>query len=234
MRVWGRDARGFESRAPGGFAMVDPYTGEVLTTQYVPGHQSFAGALLSSVFALHFGSFGGTPVKAMYFILALLGAWLFYSGNVLWVEARRKTAKKTKVAAPEQARAVRRMASLTVGVCVGSMIGISAMLVATKAGVEEVSGLRVVYYSIWFSSVGWSFFRGPGRASVELLSILSMATLAIPLSSALGTVRLGWAHADTVGVDVVAAAMGLGFAVMASKTARRVYGGPLDSVWSAR
>ena len=39
---------------------------------------------------LHFGEFGNAWVAWLYFLLGLGGAFLFWSGNLLWVESRRK------------------------------------------------------------------------------------------------------------------------------------------------
>ncbi|WP_242390503.1 PepSY-associated TM helix domain-containing protein [Pararhodospirillum photometricum] len=137
VRVWGQDPQGIASRALGGFVAFNPYSGAVLTTEYLPGHQSAAQTTISSFFALHFGSYGGTPVKVMTFVLGLAGAWLFYSGNLLWIEARRK----------RQGRDVRILANLTVGVCLGCLCGIAATMGAAKwlqgGGRISPSGMRV-------------------------------------------------------------------------------------------
>ncbi|WP_313759694.1 PepSY-associated TM helix domain-containing protein, partial [Diaphorobacter nitroreducens] len=69
---------------------------------------------ISSFFALHMASFGGTAVLWLYFLLGLAGAWLFYSGNLLWVETRRKAQRKgvgTSGALPEQRRDTALMAA---------------------------------------------------------------------------------------------------------------------------
>ena len=65
--------------ALGAFAIrvVEPQT-------FTPGT-----TLLRGLTSLHFGDFGHLAVKWLYFILGMAGAFLFYSGNLLWVEARR-------------------------------------------------------------------------------------------------------------------------------------------------
>ncbi len=245
VRVWGRDARALEHRALGGFAMVDPYGGRVVSTEYLPGHQSAAATVLTSIFALHFGSYGGEPVKWLYFLLALLGAWLFYSGNLLWIESRRRKAKTRVIdgAVPVQRRDTRLMASATVGVCLGAVSGISLTIVSAKWLHGHVADLnachRIVYYVAFFAALGWSFHRGGARASVDLLRVAAATTLAIPLTTLLAALvpSLGmWAHTarGTLGVDATAFAMALAFAWMSRAAARRVNAGPADSVWSAR
>jgi uncharacterized iron-regulated membrane protein len=245
VRVWGHDARALEHRALGGFAMVDPYSGRLVSTDYLPGRQGAAATVLTSIFALHFGTYGGTPVKWMYFLLALLGAWLFYGGNLLWIESLRRKAKKRVAngAIPLQRRDTRLMASATVGVCLGAVCGISLTIVAAKwlhGHVADLNGWhRVVYYVTFFAALGWSFFRGGARASVDLLRMAAASTLAIPVTTVLAALFPSsgmWAHMtpDALGVDATALAMSLAFAWMARSAARRVYEGPADSVWSAR
>lgn len=241
--VFGHSTRGsIEQRALGGLAMVDPYSGQLISTAYLPGQQSVSEAVLSSLFALHFGSFGGVPVKWMYFVLALLGAWLVYSGNLLWIESRTRKAKKSIAlgAIPAQRRDVRLLASATVGVCLGAVCGISSTICAAKWLHGHVGDLnewhRIVYYAAFFSAIAWSFYRGAARASVELLRAAAILTLGVPLTTLMAALvpALGmWADAEVLGVDLTALALGLAFVVLARKVARRVDTGRRDSVWSA-
>ncbi|EGJ10919.1 PepSY-associated TM helix domain-containing protein [Rubrivivax benzoatilyticus] len=242
VRIWGRDAATVSPRVPGGFAVLDPYTGRVLSTDYLPRRQTTAFTAISTVFALHFATFGGTPLQWMYFVLGLAGAWLFYSGNLLWVESRRK-ARRGDVPLPAQRRDVRAMAALTVGVALGCVVGISATLVAGKWLYGRVEDLtlahQLVYYAVFFGAIAWAFVLGAARASVHLLWAAAAATAAIPATTlaawALPTLGL-WAHGSgaALGVDLTAAAGALVFVVMARATARRVRAGAEDSVWSGR
>ena len=94
VRVWGKDPQGVSPRAVGGFAALDPYSGKLLSADALSGTQNTPNLFISSFFALHMASFGGAVVPWLYFLLGLAGAWLFYSGNLLWVESRRKAQRK--------------------------------------------------------------------------------------------------------------------------------------------
>ncbi|MEN3112055.1 PepSY-associated TM helix domain-containing protein [Uliginosibacterium paludis] len=240
VRVWGNDAAGLSPRAMGGFVALDPWTGKVLSRDFLPGAQEAASLTLSSFFALHFATFGGTPVRWMYFVLALAGAWLFYSGNLLWVESRRKAQRRGE-AVPAQRLDTRLLAAATVGVCMGCVAGISFSMVAGKWLYGHVADLNSwhwrVYYLVFFMSLAWAFLRGPARAAMELPALAAAATLAIPLTSLLGALvpALGWwAHTSgpALGVDLTALALGLSLVWMQRATARRVRQGSADSVWS--
>lgn len=241
--VFGHDSRRLEQRSLGGMAIVDPYSGRIVTTAYLPGHQSGAETLLASLFAMHFASYGGMPVKWTYFALGLLGAWLVYSGNLLWIESRRRSARKLAAGAvPAQRRDTRIMAAASIGVCLGAVCGISLTIACAKWLHGHVADLntwhRGVYYAAFFAAIGWSFYRGGARASVDLLRVAAATTLVIPLTTLLAAAfpALGmWSHgtAAALAVDATALLIGLAFVWLARATARRVYEGPRDSVWSA-
>lgn len=235
VRVWGDDPRYLVRRH--GFLVLDPATGNVVSTEYLPGHQGRWGATVSAFFALHFGSFGGALVRWSYFVMGLAGAFLFYSGNLLWVEARRRTERRA--AGPvTQTRAVTLMAAATVGVSLGAAAGLSATIAAGRwlSALDSINtGHLVIYYAVFLSACAWAFWRGAGRAGYELLWLAAGTTAAIPATSLLGFVIPGlWVSGAGLGVDAVAL-MGAGaFALMARAAARRAENGPADSVWSAR
>ncbi len=241
VRVWGKDPRAVSPRARGGFVAIDPYSGRIVNRDYLPGAQSAANLWISSFFALHMAAFGGVTVQWLYFLLALAGAWLFYSGNLLWIETRRKSADRKTGAIPAQRRDTRLMAAATVGVCLGSVCGISLMIVAAKWLNGHVAGLdgwlRGLYYTSFFASIAWAFLRGGAIAGVQLLWTAAAVTLAIPLTSLVGALWPAsglWAHtsAAALAVDGTALVAALGFAGMARASARRVRDGARDSVWA--
>lgn len=243
VRVWGHDPSAHSPRSAGGFVALDPYSGKVVNADFLPGRQNLPNAVVASFFALHFGAYGGTPVQWMYFLLGLAGAWLFYGGNLLWLETRRrKAARASDGIPPAQRREVRWMASATVGVCLGAVGGISLSIVAAKWLHGRVDDLatwhRIIYYSVFFSALAWAFCRGAAQAAIHLLWLAAAGTFAIPLTSLLAWLlpALGmWAHGSSaaLGVDATALAGSLGLAWLARTTTRRVRHGPADSVWSA-
>jgi uncharacterized iron-regulated membrane protein len=244
VRVWGDDPTTFSPRFVGGFVAIDPYSGKITNSDYLPGRQATPLAIVGSFFALHFATYGGTAVQWMYFLLGLAGAWLFYGGNLLWIESRRiKVARGASPAGPPpaQRRDVRLLAAATVGVCLGCVCGISLTIVAGKwlyGHVEDLAAWhRYVYYAMFLSAIAWAFALGAARAAVHLLCCAAVATLAIPLTTLVGWLApaLGpWAHASaaSLGVDATAFTGACVFTWLARLTWRRVQQGPADSVWS--
>lgn len=222
-----------------GFAVMNPYTGEIINGSYLPGHTSGWTTWLTVFFALHFASFGGATVQWIYFFLALAGALLFYSGNLLWIESRRRRAQKNGL--PEQKTSVRVLSSLTVGVCLGCIAGISASLVAGKWLHGHVASLNtwhvVVYYAVFFLSIAWAFLRGAARSAVELLWVCVVATAAIPLTSLAAWLVPAtglWVNTSpaSTGVDLGAAIGAACLIWMAVATRRRQTHGQPDSIWA--
>ncbi|MFT3802577.1 MAG: PepSY-associated TM helix domain-containing protein [Burkholderiaceae bacterium] len=220
--------------------MLSAVTGEVVN-DLRPSRQDPWWRGTMTLAGLHFGQYGGAIVRWSYFLLGLAGAWLFYGGNLLWLETRRKTRRKGSDESPVQRRDAYWLAAGTVGVCLGCVAGLSLTIVAAKWLHGRVDNLdhwhEVVYYAVFFASIAWAFARGAARSSIELLWLCAVVTLAIPLTTLAAWLlpALGmWAHgsAATIGVDVVAFAGALCFAWIARATARRMRHGPADSVWS--
>ncbi len=242
VRVWGKDAAAVSPRARGGFVALDPYSCKVTRSDFLPGRQDVPNLFVSSFFALHMAAFGGTAVQWMYFLLGLAGAWLFYSGNLLWIESRRRKAPRQGNQIPSQRLDARLMAALTVGVCLGCVCGVSLTIVASKwlyGHTTNVSAWHTaLYYGAFFASIAWAFLRGAAQASMHLLWLAAALTLAIPMTTLLAWSRpdLGlWAHTSiaSLGVDATALVGSAIFAWMARATGRRILRGGSDSVWSA-
>lgn len=229
------DVRGIAQRTIGnlGHVALNAATGKVLAV-HLPGSRDANHATYSAIFALHFGSFGGQTVRWLYFVLGLAGAFLFYSGNLLWVESRRKRRSI------EQPRRVRGMARFTVAACIGSCLAISASFVATLLApylVDDVGAAeKWVCFVTFAAACAWTTWRPPSRAAVELLVATAVVTIAVPLLDMSLHARQWWAllaqGAWTVpAVDLTAAAMALVFGALAWRTQRRATSGDPCSVW---
>ena len=230
-------------RAPfGSLVVLGAVDGRLLNGEYLPGHQSVWAASISSFFSLHFGNFGGAPIRWSYFFLGLAGAFLFYSGNLIWIETRRRRARRGDADTPVQRRATRLMASATVGSCLGCIAGLSLAIVSGKVLHGHVADLdawqRAAYYLAFVPAVAWAFIRGAPRSAVDLLALAAVATVLIPLSSLAGWLLPStgwWAHGGAaLGVDLVALAGAVALFLMMRATRERLRRGVVDSVWSAR
>lgn len=209
-------------------------SGEVLAIQQSGDRKPYWSAV-GGIVALHFGSFGGVLAQWLYFLLGLAGAFLFYSGNLLWLESRRRRRQG------EQSAVHRCLARLTVGVCVGCMAAISAVFVAVHLLPETAQPQPAwewrVYYAVFFMAVLWALLRSPAQAAIELLWFSAVMTALIPLANAGATGdhllrALLDGHWAVAAVDLSALALAAALAAMARATARRAHHGDPNSVWA--
>ncbi|WP_372016761.1 PepSY-associated TM helix domain-containing protein [Pseudoxanthomonas sp. 10H] len=186
-------------------------------------------AFLRGLQVLHYGHFGEAAVKWLYFLLGLAGAFLFYSGNLLWIEARRK---RRQVAQPRRTRFV---AALTLGVCLGCVAGISMLFVADR--LMPAAWVRPAYFIVFFACIAWAFLRPPARAGHELLLLCAALTALVPVAAAVAAgspplAGLWQGDATSLLVDLTALAMAWGFWRMARATLRRGRNGDPHSIWA--
>ncbi|MBB3175116.1 putative iron-regulated membrane protein [Endobacter medicaginis] len=217
MRISVHDPR-YSLRGPtSGFATVDPSTGRILSRDYLPGQQPRGMSVITVFFALHFGSFGGTPVRVLYLLLGLGGAALFYGGNRLWVVARRR--REQRDGRVRDSLGTRLLDRLTPGWSFGCVGGCSAVLCAAPLVADNGSGsvFAALFYGVFTAAVALAFVV-PQRlseqaplwlASVLTLAVAPIAVLARPVSS--GALLLAGA----------ALLLGAGLAALARRSGRR-------------
>ncbi len=184
----GADDAHFKRRPREGFAVLDPATGALVQNNAAPGQGSAMARAVVSFFALHFGSYGGAPVRLLYSVLGVMGALLFYTGNVLWIESRSKRLRQ-QPGMVEQPRHVRMIAAINLGASLGCVAGISLALVTTRwLGATTLAPdtvLHGTYYATFTACLVWALARGAQQATVGLLTFAALATALIPLTSAI-------------------------------------------------
>ena len=221
-----------------GAVALNANTGALVASQ-LPGRRDANHATLSIAYLLHFGEYGNAWVQWLYFLLGIGGAFLFYSGNLLWIESRRKRRQQA------QGRAQVGMAKATVGFCIGVCVAISAAFVASQVlearhvawGISVESGVKWACFATWAACLLWAAVRPPVRAAQELLWLAALVTALVPVAHGAAT---GWwlwksaaaGHAALFAIDAGAVAMAFGFAWLARMTAKRARTGEPNSVWA--
>jgi uncharacterized iron-regulated membrane protein len=214
---------------------LDATSGAALAMQ-LPGQRDANHATLAVMYGLHYGDYGNVVVRWLYFLLGLGGAFLFYSGNLLWIESRRKRRQL------EQGRAQINMARATVGICLGFCVAVSAAFVASQLlpviGLHSDAGVRWSCFASWLVCALWASRRPPIAAARELLWLAAVVTAMVPVAHGIAT---GWwlwhsaaaGHVALFAVDSVALVMAFVFAGLARAAARRRRLGDPNSVWRA-
>ena len=162
------------------YVALNPYGGAL---RYRNSGGSFYHAASDAFAALHFGNYGGYPLRWLYFVLALAGAALFYTGNLLWLGKR----------ARGERRDVRLLAALTVGTSCGTICGMATMLLTARfqpllpLAAETLA--HASYYLPFLAANAYALRRGAG-ATGALLCISIMLLCAIPATT--GLAAAGW------------------------------------------
>ncbi|MHC1479571.1 PepSY-associated TM helix domain-containing protein [Frateuria aurantia] len=200
-------------------------------------HARLNNNLTSAMYGLHFANYGGRAVQWLYFALGLGGAFLFYSGNLLWLESRRKRRHQ------QQPRRVRFMARATLGVCLGSCLGISVCFAAT--GLSGVLGhspgsiAQTSFFATLLAACMFASFRPVPAVSYALcmatgwVSALTGALHLLYSLPRLGS-NPGPAPVSVLMVDLVGLALGVGFFGLARASRRRGLHGDPHSIWAVQ
>ena len=208
-------------------------TGEVLAVSH-PNTSSIGATIYDGLIALHYVSFGGYLVKWVYFVLGLSGAFLFYSGNLLWIETRRKRRS------PVQPATTVFLARLNSGVCIGCMAAVSAAFLASRVlmDLDNRGDLTEwTYYGVFLLAITWCFIRPVSVGTRELLCACAVLTAAIPVADAVVLGMPVWRSLaleewPLVCVSVVSLLSAVCFWQMGVAVQKRSKDGAANSVWA--
>lgn len=227
--------RGLSQNTLGTFGTVamDGNTGKVLSIHAGDAYD-VNGISYAALFGLHFGFFGGATVKWLYFVLGLAGAFLFYSGNLLWIESRRKRRRA------DQPARTRWMARATVGVCIGSCLGVSAAFLglAIANGHGDTALIqKTAAYGTFALACAWTLLRPIPHATRDLLwataGVTALAAIVDLIRNAHAWLQ-PWTplHSVVLGVDLVGLVLATGFALLARASWRRARQRDANSLWA--
>ena len=217
--------------------VLNPYQTQPYKTNNLNTHAKPMDQVIRSMFSLHFGNYGGEFTRWLYFIFGIGGAFLFYSGNILWIESRMKRQKNLDLPIHQQRTDVRLVANLTIGTCLGCILAISlSMLVGRWSSVlglslQSVNHLLVYsYYLVFLVSIVYSFVLGAAKALPHLLLAIAATLLILPLSFILAW--FGSSGMPLWWIEGVIALVGLVFLRFYMQAKHRRDQAPLGSLWS--
>ena len=193
------------------YAFIHPYSGDIINSSIDQAPDNRWMRIVSTFFALHFGSYGGDFTRWVYFLLGISGAMIFYTGNLLWLEKR---AKKTTTCD--------YLHKATVGVCLGSISALCITMLTSKWLYLQVDNINYwsmgIYYSLFATFIALTCYQGAKQATISLTSISAITCAAIPLTSILAPLT-PWVWASdtttTIAVDLIALLCAIGFYLIA-------------------
>lgn len=161
--------------------------------------------LYAAVGPLHFATFGGTPLKLLYFVLGCVMCVLIASGLAVWIAHRAQAAERPSPWPP----------SLAVGGCVGIIVGTGALLASRPFFPPEVDPFLLsagIYFAVWLAAIAvavlrrtslWPYvvrsaqltaglllFAAVGRAATDVDALRDPPTLAVETVLVLSAILL--------------------------------------------
>lgn len=223
--------------------MFNPYQTSPYSTNNLNKNTTALDQVIKSMFSLHFGNYGGNITRWLYVILGIGGAFLFYSGNILWIESRIKRQKNPNLPPAQQRKDVRFIAALTVGSCIGCVTAIvggmllgkwSFMIQPNLLSMNQV--LMYSYYTIFVLAVIYSFIRGVAIVLPQLLLITAILLFLLPLTSIIALLlpNIGlWAsYGHLWWIDFITVLFALAFLRFYQQAKTRQQHAELGSIWS--
>ncbi|NWK75828.1 PepSY domain-containing protein [Acinetobacter sp. SwsAc6] len=218
--------------------MFNPYQTQPYRTNNLNTHATAMDQVIRSMFSLHFGNYGGDLTRWLYFIFGIGGAFLFYSGNILWIESRIKRQKNPQLAPVQQRKDVRFIANLSIGACLGCVFAVVVSMAIGRwgslanLGLESMNHLLVYsYYLIFIFSLVYSFMVGAAKALPELLlAIAIVLSLVAPVSFIISLIAstpmtLWW-------IDLITIVFALAFLRFYQQAKIRQYNAEAGAIWS--
>lgn len=160
---------------------------KVLSETSPTEHSTYVDKVRGLIYHLHFGDFGGRPLRVMYFVLGLLGCVVMISGILIWLVARDKNST------PEKERKFNFWtANIFLAICL-SMLPVTAFTMIALLFLKEPgqSGIYSWYFYSWLV-LGIYFIARKNIALTNKQTLFLSAVLCFLLPLLDGVVRHNW------------------------------------------
>ncbi|MDM1293810.1 PepSY domain-containing protein [Sphingobacterium sp. N143] len=147
----------------------------------------------SLLYRLHYGDYGGYPLKAIYFILGVMGCLVIISGILIWLVARDKNN-----VIPRKRKFNFWAANVFTAICL-TMLPVTAITfiaIKVSAPVDQDFIYRVYFYSWLIYSVYYIVRKSIKRTNRETLLVGSILAFVVPITNGFVTGHWLW---DTFG-----------------------------------
>ncbi len=173
-----------------GLVVLDLHSG-TYKLRIKPGDKTYIQAVLQGISKLHFASFGGWLLKALYFVLSLFTCFVIISGVLMWKAARNKPPYTDR-----QRRFHHRVTMVYLAACF-SLFPATALLFIGEQVMPAGSGHARYVNTLFF--LGWLLLAVTGyllktEKRIAAYSLLSGGILAVivPLANGLATGYWFW------------------------------------------
>jgi len=178
-----------KSFAGSGLLSVRAADNKVVAEKSPVSDASCADGVRSIIYRLHYGDYGGYPLKMVYFILGVMGCLVIISGILIWLVARDKNN-----VIPRKRKFNFWAANIFTAICL-TMLPVTALtFIAIKLSPEVNQDFiyRVYFYSWLLFSLYYIIRRSIRRTNRETLLVGSILAFFIPLANGFMTGNWIW------------------------------------------
>ncbi len=182
-----------KSFAGSGVFAMQVKDGKILEEKSPFSDVSYVDGVRSLIYRLHFGDFGGYPVKVVYFVLGVMGCLVIISGILIWLVARDKNN-----VIPRKRKFNFWVANVFLAICL-TMLPVTAItFIAIKVSpeVNQQFIYRVFFHSWWILSLYYIIRRNLNRTNRETLLLGGVLSLLVPIVNGLVTGNWLWVSAS--------------------------------------
>lgn len=178
-----------KSFAGSGLLSVRAADNKVVAEKSPVSDASYADGVRCIIYRLHYGDYGGYPLKTVYFILGVMGCLVIISGILIWLVARDKNN-----VIPRKRKFNFWAANIFTAICL-TMLPVTALtFIAIKLSpaVNQDFIYRVYFYSWLLFSLYYIIRRSIRRTNRETLLVGSILAFFIPLANGFMTGNWIW------------------------------------------
>ncbi|WP_165939981.1 PepSY-associated TM helix domain-containing protein [Dyadobacter psychrotolerans] len=151
-----------------------------MVANYLPGSKTYAQSVLYGITRLHYATFGGLILKAIYFLLALFTGFVIISGILLWKEARNK-----KTYTDKQKRFHHQVTKTYLAICFGLFPAVAILFSAELSvpdSVKHVFWVRTAFFVSWLIfTIAGLFSKNEAKATQLYLFLGGLFSIIVPL-----------------------------------------------------
>jgi uncharacterized iron-regulated membrane protein len=175
--------------AGSGFIHVEVASGKILAQKSPVSDGNYIDGVKSLVYHLHFGDFGGKPLRIIFFVLGLMGCAVIISGILIWFVARDKASTEA------HKRAFNFWASnLFMAICL-SMLPVTAfsfIMLKVLPKVDQSAIYQTYFYSWLVLSVYFVIRRNLPLINKQTLLLSVVLCFGVPIANGISTNMWMW------------------------------------------
>jgi len=183
-----------------GILNVRAADGVVVLSKSPDSDQTYIDTIKSLIYRLHYGDYGGYPLKIVYFLLGIMGCLVIASGILIWLVARDKNN-----VLPRKRKFNSWMANFFMAICL-SMFPVTAFtfIVVKWSGQADQT---FIYHVFFWSWLGLSWFytlrKSIKRTNLETLLIGSILSLTLPVVNGFVSNNWIWNTVNSQYIDIM-------------------------------